>query len=251
MAESVIFPLPDGATYTIPDPDDENWGQNVTDFLVALPLGVPPRSGAFALTGDLSFGATYGLVSNYFKSPTANIATAGIVRLAKTDAIEWRNNANGANLSLAIDGSDNLTFKGSVVAGITYSNWASYTPTIGGAGTPTNVKFYWKQIGDTIFVKGTFNTGTQSGNATISLPNSTSINYSKLSNAISWLGIAGRIINAPFYDTASVGQQSTGALCADGSTTSSVYWTNSNNYAAGSWQSNSGDAWTCYFDYPI
>lgn len=116
MAESVIFPLPDGATYTIPDVDDENWGQNVTDFLIALPAGVPPRNGTFALTGDLSFGPSFGLVSNYYKSRTANIATAGILRLAKTDSIDWRNNANSANLALTINGSDQLTFNGATFA---------------------------------------------------------------------------------------------------------------------------------------
>jgi hypothetical protein len=37
------------------------------------------------------------------------------LRLAKTDAIEWRNNANSGNLLLAINGSDQLTFNGSTI----------------------------------------------------------------------------------------------------------------------------------------
>jgi microcystin-dependent protein len=112
MSEIITFPLPDGSNYTIPDVGDENWGQNVTDFLVAVPNGVPPRSGTFALTGDLGFGATYGLLSQYFKSLVANPAATGLLRLAKTDSIDWRNNANTADLALTIDGSDHLTFNG-------------------------------------------------------------------------------------------------------------------------------------------
>lgn len=116
MSTSITFPQPDGATYVIPAVDDEDWGQNVSNFLIAIPNGVPPRSGTFALTGDLSFGASFGLISQYYKSPTANVASAGIVRLAKTDGIDWRNNANGGNLPLAIDGSDNLTFNGHIIS---------------------------------------------------------------------------------------------------------------------------------------
>lgn len=115
MSEIITFPLPGGPNFTIPDVGDENWGQSVTSYLVALPLGVPPTSGTFTLTGDLYFGASFGLVSEYFKSPTINPASAGLVRLAKTDAIEWRNNANSGNLSLAINGSDQLTFNGTPI----------------------------------------------------------------------------------------------------------------------------------------
>lgn len=116
MATSITFPEPDGATYIIPAVDDENWGQNVSNFLIAIPNGVPPRSGTFSLTGDLSFGASFGLLSQYFKSAAANIASAGVIRLAKGDAIEWRNNANSADLGLAVNSSDQLTYDGNVIA---------------------------------------------------------------------------------------------------------------------------------------
>jgi hypothetical protein len=43
-------------------------------------------------------------------SRTANPAASGIVRFAKTDTLAWRNNANGADLPLGIDGSDNLSY---------------------------------------------------------------------------------------------------------------------------------------------
>lgn len=121
MSEIITFPLPTGVNYVIPDVGDENWGQNVTDFLVAIPSGVMPTSGTFSLTGDVSFGPTFGLVSQYFKTATTIPATAGVLRLSKTDSLDWRNNANSANLALAINGSDQLTFAGTpiTVGGVT------------------------------------------------------------------------------------------------------------------------------------
>lgn len=116
MAESVIFPKPSGATYTIPDVNDENWGQNVTNYLLAIPNGVPPTSGLFSLTGDLSFGPSFGLTSLYFRSVVSNPASSGAIRLANADGIRWRNVANTNNDSLSIDASDNLLYNGNVVA---------------------------------------------------------------------------------------------------------------------------------------
>lgn len=99
MAESVIFPKPSGATYTIPDVNDENWGQNVTNYLLAIPNGVPPTSGLFSLTGDLSFGTSFGLVSKYFTSGSASPAGSGAIRLANGDSLAWRNSAgSGVNI---------------------------------------------------------------------------------------------------------------------------------------------------------
>jgi hypothetical protein len=129
MSEIITFPLPLGPNYTIPDVGDLNWGQQVTNFLVAIPNGVVPTQGTFTLTGDLSFGASFGLVTAYVKSGASNIASAGFIRMAKTDTIDWRNNANSANLALAIDSSDNLTYNGNIIAGSSVSPVTSITGT--------------------------------------------------------------------------------------------------------------------------
>lgn len=134
----------------------------------------------------------------------------------------------------------------------TVTNWASYTPTIGGAGTPTNVAFYWKQVGDTIYVHGSFTTGTQSGNASISLPNSTAINYSKISTVGSWQGIAHRSSQNPFGTPQFAPPDgATAVVFTDGSDTSKVYATYLAGFTKGTWNSNNGDAWSCQFEYPI
>lgn len=114
MATSVVF---NGITYTVPAIGDASWGTNVSSYLIAIASGALQKTGgAFTLTAELSFGATYGVKTPYLKSNTASIAAAGFLMLAKTDTISWRNNANSADLALAVNASDQLTFAGSVLA---------------------------------------------------------------------------------------------------------------------------------------
>lgn len=108
MAQSVTL---NGSSFSIPDVGENDWGQNVTDFLVAIPGAVLQKSGgSFTLTAEVDFGATYGLKTAYYKSQTSNPATAGQVRLARADVVSWRNQANGANLDLSVNASDVLLF---------------------------------------------------------------------------------------------------------------------------------------------
>lgn len=108
MSQSVTL---NSASFSIPDVGDEDWGQDVTDYLVAIPGAVLQKSGgAFTLTAEIDFGASFGLKSIYYKSRTANPADAGQVRLARADVVSWRNQANGANLDLGVNASDVLLF---------------------------------------------------------------------------------------------------------------------------------------------
>ena len=114
MAQSIVF---NNATYIIPDVGESSWGQNLTNYFVAIPQGCYQLSGGTApLTADLSFGTNFGLFAKYLTSVTATPATAGVVRLAKTDAVEWRNTVGNANLALSIDSSDNLLWNGDIIA---------------------------------------------------------------------------------------------------------------------------------------
>jgi hypothetical protein len=109
MAQAVTL---GGVGYSIPDVLDSEWGQNLTDYLVAIPDAVlQTDGGTFSLLNDVNFGGTAGLLSLYFKSRSANIASAGILRLANTDTIAFRNAGNDDNLLLGVDASDNLTFE--------------------------------------------------------------------------------------------------------------------------------------------
>src|SRR4051812_21248169 len=114
MAESIVF---NNAPFIIPDVGESNWGQNLTNYFVAIPQGAYQASGGtLPLTADLSFGSNFGLFAKYLTSVTTTPATAGVVRLAKTDAVEWRNTLGSGNLALAIDSSDNLLWNGNIIS---------------------------------------------------------------------------------------------------------------------------------------
>jgi len=116
MSTPVVY---NGVTYNVPAFGDTGYAQgagNLSSYFIALATGSLNRSGgSFILTNDVNFGSNFGLLADYFTSITVNPATAGRVRLAKTDTIDWRNNANSANLALGIDGTDHLTFNGATV----------------------------------------------------------------------------------------------------------------------------------------
>ncbi len=119
MSVSVVF---NGLTYVIPQTGEGFWGDNLTSFFTAIPLGALQKTGGlFTLTADVNFGANYGLLSKYFSTRTVLPSTTGIVRLAKTDGMGWRNNANSADLLLSIDGSDTLDFNGVPIGGAAVS----------------------------------------------------------------------------------------------------------------------------------
>lgn len=116
MATAITF---NSVAYSVPAYGDTGYAQgpgNLSSYLIALSTGTLQQSGGtFSLTSDVNFGLNFGLISKYFTSVTANPATAGTIRLAKTDTIDWRNNANSANLALGINGSDQLTYNGAIV----------------------------------------------------------------------------------------------------------------------------------------
>lgn len=56
-----------------------------------------------------------GASANYFSSYASNPATAGVLRLATGDGIDWRNFANSGNVALAKNASDQLTYAGTAV----------------------------------------------------------------------------------------------------------------------------------------
>lgn len=105
-----------GTAYSFPQTGDSLWGDNVTNWATAVTSGMLQKAGGnFTLTADVNFGGSFGLLSQYFTSRTANPAAAGNIRLAKTDTINFRNNANSADVSYGINGSDLPTFGGNVI----------------------------------------------------------------------------------------------------------------------------------------
>lgn len=105
-----------GSNHTIPQTNEKGWGSNVTAWIQAISANtLQPSGGTFTLTAEVNTGATYGFKVPYIKGPTVNPSSVGVLRLAESDSIGWRNNANGADLLLAVDNSDRLTFNGVVL----------------------------------------------------------------------------------------------------------------------------------------
>ncbi len=107
-----------GSSYNIPNQRGDTPWSGLSDFCIAAAAkAINTGGGNFTLLADINYGATFGLVSTYYKSRTANIASVGQVRLARADVIGWRNTANGGDLPLGVNSSDQLTFNGTAIAG--------------------------------------------------------------------------------------------------------------------------------------
>lgn len=78
-----------------------------------------------AITGLIS--ATSSIAGSFFKSLTANGASAGQIRLANTELIEWRNAANNGNMTLSVDSSDIFQFNGAMRSSSTITAVTSVT----------------------------------------------------------------------------------------------------------------------------
>lgn len=186
MSTSITF---NGVSYTIPAIADASWGTNVGTYLVAISTGCLQKSGgSFTLTAEVDFGATYGLKLPYLKSKTANIAAAGVVLLAKTDTINWRNNANGADLALGINASDLVTFNSIALVDISTAQTLTNKSMSGSANTFTNMPSssitgtlgadhggtgVANNIASTLTISGSFGTTiTVTGTTAITLPTS-------------------------------------------------------------------------------
>lgn len=117
-----------GSNHTIPQTNEKGWGTNVTAWIQAISnFTLQPNGGTFTLTADTDFGASFGLKSAYFKSRTSNISTVGALRLANSDSVGFRNNANSANLLLSVDSSDRLLFNSVILSSPTSGSFQDST----------------------------------------------------------------------------------------------------------------------------
>lgn len=97
-----------GSTYNYPQTNDVGWGDNATNWASAVTSSMLQLTGGtFQLSAEVDFGTAFGLKSLYYKSRTTSPASAGQIRLANTDTIKWRDNANAADIALNPKTSDN------------------------------------------------------------------------------------------------------------------------------------------------
>lgn len=101
-----------GTNFSFPQPLDENWGQNVTDWATAVTNGMLQKQGGnFTLLSDVNFGSSYGLLAKYYKSTGTNIGQSGVIRLGFEESITWRNLANTQDYTL-VGGGIRLKYRG-------------------------------------------------------------------------------------------------------------------------------------------
>lgn len=201
MSQSQILPLPSGTPYLIPNVGDLNWGQNVTDYLLALPEAMIPTAGSFAFTGDVTITGGFGFILPYFKSESANIASAGHIRLSNTNTIQWRNAANSGNDVLSVDTSDNLVYNGNIIP-IGLDTLADGKIWIGNA---SNQAIANTLTGD-VTVTDAGVTSISSGSITNAKVNaSAAIAYSKLN-------LSGSIVNSDIFSSAAIAVSKLAAL---------------------------------------
>lgn len=183
-----------GVVYPIPTQGDLNWAAPLDRYLIALgTYALAPSGGLFTLTADVNFGNNFGLISKYLTSESNGTATSGMLRLAHNDIVSWRNAAGTGNLNLTTDGSDNLTFNGSVV------------PT--GLATLANGKIWIGSAGNAPVAQ------TLTGDVTVTNGGVTSIGAGVIVNseinaaaaiAYSKLNLTGSIVNADIFSSAAI-----------------------------------------------
>lgn len=181
-----------GQSYFYPETRDVGWGAEATDWASAVTVGMLQKAGGlFQLLAEVDFGTSYGIKSLYLKSRTSNVASAGQIRLAVSDTINFRNNANDADLPLGVDGSNNLTFNSVALAS------ASLTDSYIFVGNASNIATGVAMSGDITVT----NAGVTAIGAGVivnnDVSNSAAIAYSKLN-------LASSIVNADVSNSAAI-----------------------------------------------
>lgn len=134
------------------NPSNANWsGTSSNSFGVAVYdvtnsawLGV---AGQFSMTQNSGIGISVG-----------TFQTA--INTAQLRFVLYNVNATSGAVTLYLD--DFSVGPQTAPIGPVVTDWVAYTPTFTGFGTPTNVAFYSRRVGDTLEVHGHFNTGTPS-----------------------------------------------------------------------------------------
>lgn len=83
------------------------------------------------------------------------------------------------------------------------TGWQGYTPTFQGFGTPTNVEFEWRQVGENVEIRGKFTSGTSTAvEARVGLPAGLTSAGTSLIPSIQQVGFASRGVGSANSDKA-------------------------------------------------
>lgn len=179
------------------------WGSNVSNYLIAIAAGCLQKTGgAFTLSAETDFGASFGLKSLYYKSRAINPAATGAFRLANAETgIVWRNAANSADLALTVNASNQLSFNGTPIE----SNSLTSAHIL--VGNVSNIATDVAMSGD-IGIDNTGNTTIQSAVVTGAKIASNTITNANINSAAaiaySKLSLTGSVVNADIATAAAI-----------------------------------------------
>lgn len=106
-----------GENYEIPSQAERNWAEDLNAFFEALAANSLPRSGGdFTLAADIDLGSVATVIAKAIAANGGNAAAAGFVRMAKSQAIAWRNEAGTGDVTMTINASDRVQASGKVLA---------------------------------------------------------------------------------------------------------------------------------------
>lgn len=129
-----------GITYSYPQTGDNNWGDQANLWASAVTSGMLSKAGgAFALTGAVAFGSSFGLSALYWASNTANPSATGVVRLANADGIGFRNSGNTADFLLKPDADGFLQYNNIDLLNLSGAQTLTNKTISGASNTITNL----------------------------------------------------------------------------------------------------------------
>jgi hypothetical protein len=110
-----------GSSFSVPQYNDTGWATysgNLTSYLVAIASNtLQPIGGSFFLTAQANFGPYFGIQVLSVTSESSNPAQAGVLQLADTDTVNWRNVTNTGDNALGVNAANQLIFNGTPVGG--------------------------------------------------------------------------------------------------------------------------------------
>lgn len=146
-----------------------------------------------------------------FQTPSNSTSYRLIFHVGSTNASAWTLKIDNVRVS------PNNAYMGSPI-----TNWVNYTPTISaGFGTPSSVSFYYRRVGDSLDIQGTFIAGTLASSvASVTLPSGLSIDYTKISTNAG-MSVVGKMVAG---HTAEAITNDLSTVMVDGSTASTVFF---------------------------
>ncbi len=138
-----------GVSYTAPDVGENFWGTQVKNWMQAVggtgsgQGGMLKKDGGlFQLLSEVNFGTSFGIKSLTYTSGSANAgaaAGAGQIRLKRADTVQWRNNADSANLTLGVSTSNWIQWQSVDLADISSAQTFTNKTISGASNTLTNI----------------------------------------------------------------------------------------------------------------